>query len=157
WGSDSERVMGLIVSILLIQIIAVAGALLTSIVSQKIGNMPTLIIINILWVGVCIDAYFVVMPTDFYIPAGLVGSVMGGIHSLSRSTYSYLLPYTDDTTSYFRLYDVTGKTGIIIGMSIYGLLTQITSKLQNAMLLSALFFMAAVSLLCRTQSKRKES
>lgn len=157
WGSDSERVMGLIVSILLIQIIAVAGALLTSRVSQKIGNMPTLIIINILWVGICIDAYFVVTPTDFYIAAGLVGLVMGGIQSLSRSTYSKLLPETDDTTSYFSFYDVTEKIGIIIGMSIYGLITQITGKVQNAILFLVLFFIIGVILLYRTQSKIKKS
>lgn len=157
WGSDSERVMGLIVSILLIQIIAVAGALLTSRVSQKIGNMPTLIIINILWVGICIDAYFVVTPTDFYIAAGLVGLVMGGIQSLSRSTYSKLLPETDDTTSYFSFYDVTEKIGIIIGMSIYGLITQITGKVQNAILFLVLFFIVGVILLYRTQSKIKKS
>lgn len=157
WGSDSERVMGLIVSILLIQIIAVAGALLTSRVSQKIGNMPTLIIINILWVGICIDAYFVVTPTDFYIAAGLVGLVMGGIQSLSRSTYSKLLPGSDDTTSYFSFYDVTEKIGIIIGMSIYGLITQITGKVQNAILFLVLFFIVGVILLYRTQSKIKKS
>ncbi|WP_277631872.1 MFS transporter [Avrilella dinanensis] len=157
WGSDSERVMGLIVSILLIQIIAVAGALLTSRVSQKIGNMPTLIIINILWVGICIDAYFVVTPTDFYIAAGLVGLVMGGIQSLSRSTYSKLLPETGDTTSYFSFYDVTEKIGIIIGMSIYGLITQITGKVQNAILFLVLFFIVGVILLYRTQSKIKKS
>src|SRR5690606_9434974 len=157
WGSDSERVMGLIVSILLITIIAVAGALLTSRVSQKIGNMPTLIIINILWVGICIDAYFVVTPTDFYIAAGLVGLVMGGIQSLSRSTYSKLLPDTGDTTSYFSFYDVTEKIGIIIGMSIYGLITQITGKVQNAILFLVLFFIVGVILLYRTQSKIKKS
>lgn len=157
WGSDSERVIGLIVSILLIQIIAVAGALLTSRVSQKIGNMPTLIIINMLWIGICIDAYFVVTPTDFYVAAGLVGLVMGGIQSLSRSTYSKLLPDTGDTTSYFSFYDVTEKIGIIIGMSIYGLITQITGKVQNAILFLVLFFIVGVILLYRTQSKIKKS
>ena len=156
WGDDSERVMGLIISILLIQIIAVFGALLTSRVSKKIGNIPTLIIINILWVGICIDAYFVVTPNDFYIAAGLVGLVMGGIQSLSRSTYSKLLPDTDDTTSYFSFYDVTEKIGIIIGMSIYGLITQMTGKVQNAILFLVLFFIIGVILLYKTQVKIKK-
>lgn len=157
WGDDSERVMGLIISILLIQIIAVIGALVTSKVSKKIGNIPTLIIINILWVGICIDAYFVVTPIDFYIAAGLVGLVMGGIQSLSRSTYSKLLPETDDTTSYFSFYDVTEKIGIIIGMSIYGLITQITGKVQNAILFLVLFFIVGVILLFNTHRKIKKS
>lgn len=155
WGSDSERVMGLIISILLIQIIAVVGALLTSRISQKLGNIPTLIIINILWVGICIDAYFVVTPNDFYIAASLVGLVMGGIQSLSRSTYSKLLPDTQDTTSYFSFYDVTEKVGIIIGMSIYGLITQLTGKVQNAILFLVVFFIIGVFLLYKTQLKTK--
>ncbi len=157
WGSDSERVMGLIISILLIQIIAVVGALLTSRISQKLGNIPTLIIINILWVGICIDAYFVVTPNDFYIAASLVGLVMGGIQSLSRSTYSKLLPDTHDTTSYFSFYDVTEKVGIIIGMSIYGLITQLTGKVQNAILFLVVFFIVGVFLLYKTQLKTKKS
>ena len=156
WGSDSERVMGLIISILLIQIIAVVGALLTSRISQKLGNIPTLIIINILWVGICIDAYFVVTPNDFYIAASLVGLVMGGIQSLSRSTYSKLLPDTQDTTSYFSFYDVTEKVGIIIGMSIYGLITQLTGKVQNAILFLVVFFIIGVFLLYKTQLKTKK-
>ncbi len=156
WGSDSERVMGLIISILLIQIIAVVGALLTSRISQKLGNIPTLIIINILWVGICIDAYFVVTPNDFYIAASLVGLVMGGIQSLSRSTYSKLLPDTHDTTSYFSFYDVTEKVGIIIGMSIYGLITQLTGKVQNAILFLVIFFIVGVFLLYKTQLKIKK-
>lgn len=157
WGSDSERVMGLIISILLIQIIAVVGALLTSRVSRKIGNIPTLIIINIMWIGICIDAYFVVTPNDFYLAASLVGLVMGGIQSLSRSTYSKFLSDTDDTTSYFSFYDVTEKIGIIIGMSIYGLITQLTGKVQNAILFLVVFFIVGVILLFRTQSKFKKS
>ena len=157
WGSDSERVMGLIISILLIQIIAVVGALLTSRVSRKIGNIPTLIIINIMWIGICIDAYFVVTPNDFYLAASLVGLVMGGIQSLSRSTYSKFLSNTDDTTSYFSFYDVTEKIGIIIGMSIYGLITQLTGKVQNAILFLVVFFIIGVILLFRTQSKFKKS
>ena len=90
-----DKTMGLIISILLIQLIAVLGAFLTSRMSLKIGNISTLIVINIIWVFICIFAYFVVTPNEFFITAAIVGLVMGGIQSLSRSTYSKFLPETD--------------------------------------------------------------
>ena len=145
WQSDDERQMGLIVSILLIQIIAVVGALLTSKLSKNIGNLKALIIINSLWMFICVCAYFVVKPISFYIVAAMVGLVMGGIQSLSRSTYSKLLPEnTEDTTSFFSFYDVTEKIGIVIGMLIYGIIAQVTGKMQNAILFLIVFFAAGI-------------
>lgn len=120
WGSDQQRQSGLIISILLIQLIAVIGAILTSRLSARIGNLKALIVINIIWVFICIAAYFIVTPMEFYIVAAFVGLVMGGIQSLSRSTYSKLLPEnTNETTAFFSFYDVTEKIGIVIGMITY--------------------------------------
>ncbi len=107
WADADAKSMGLIISILLIQLIAVAGAILTSKLSAKIGNIKALIIINCIWAVICVCAYFVVTPVQFYVTAGFVGLVMGGIQSLSRSTYSKFLPATQDTASYFSFYDVT--------------------------------------------------
>ena len=70
WGTDSERTTGLIVSILVIQIVAIFGATLTARASRKYGNINTLIIVNILWIAICVYAYFVITPNDFYIAAG---------------------------------------------------------------------------------------
>jgi len=155
WETSSQRTSGLIISILLIQLIAVVGAILTSKVSAKIGNIKTLIGINIFWVLICVVAYFVVTPIEFYVTAGLVGFVMGGIQSLSRSTYSKLLPKTTDTTSFFSFYDVTEKIGIVIGMFMYGFVTQVTGKVQNAILFLGLFFIAGVFLLIRLRKLEK--
>lgn len=155
WGGDQERTMGLIVSILLIQIIAVVGAFLTSRLSALMGNINTLILINVLWVFICIYAYFVVTPMEFYIAASSVGLVMGGIQSLSRSTYSKLLPETKDTTSFFSFYDVTEKIGIVIGMFLYGLISDITGKMQNAILFLVVFFILGVFLLFRIPKEGK--
>lgn len=149
WETDSQRTSGLIISILLIQIIAVIGAILTSKLSSKIGNIKTLIFINLFWIAICVIAYFVVTPIQFYVTAGLVGFVMGGIQSLSRSTYSKLLPKTSDTTSFFSFYDVTEKIGIVIGMFMYGFVTQITGRVQNAILFLVVFFIIGVILLIR--------
>ncbi len=156
WGSDSERTTGLIVSILLIQIIAVFGALLTSRLSQRIGNIKTLIYVNIIWIVICAWAFFVYTPVQFYITAGVVGLVMGGIQALSRSTYAKFLPETEDTTSYFSFYDVAEKIGIIIGMFLYGFVEEITGSMRYSIVFLILFFVAGVFLLLRVPKSSKK-
>lgn len=151
WESDSQRTSGLIISILVIQLVAVLGAVLTSKLSKKIGNIKTLIIINSIWVIICICAFFVTLPVHFYITAGFVGLVMGGIQSLSRSTYSKLLPETKDSTSFFSFYDVAEKIGIVIGMGIFATIDQISGSMRNAIVFLALFFIAGVFLLFNVQ------
>ena len=149
WGSDSERTTGLIVSILLIQLVAIAGATLTARASEVFGNIPTLVGINLLWVGICIYAYFLITPMDFYIAAGIVGLVMGGIQALSRSTYSKFLPETRDTTSFFSFYDVAEKIGIVIGTFLYGFVAQFTGSMRNATIFLGVFFLGGILLLLR--------
>jgi MFS transporter, UMF1 family len=153
WESNSQKTKGLIISILVINLIAVLGAVLTSKASRKFGNIPTLIFINAVWVIICVCAYFVTLPIHFYITAGFVGLVMGGIQSLSRSTYSKFLPETEDTASFFSFYDVTEKIGIVIGMSIYGIIDQLTGSMRNAILFLGLFFVIGVLLLFRVPRK----
>ncbi|MFN3754142.1 MFS transporter [Flavobacterium sp.] len=153
WKTDSEKTTGLIISILLIQLVAVAGAILTSRASAKFGNIKTLIVVNSIWAIICIAAYFVTEPIEFYITAGFVGMVMGGIQALARSTYSKFLPETDDTTSFFSFYDVSEKIGIVIGMLIYGLIDQITGSMRNAIVFLTLFFIIGLLLLLRIPKK----
>ncbi|WP_375239517.1 MFS transporter, partial [Aurantibacter sp.] len=124
WANNEEKTQGLIVSILIIQLIAIVGAVLTSRASAKFGNINTLIVINIFWMSLCFYAYFMITPNQFYIAAGLVGLVMGGIQSLARSTYSKFLPETEDTTLYFSFYDVAEKIGIVIGMVIFAIVEE---------------------------------
>jgi MFS transporter, UMF1 family len=149
WQTDSQKTTGLIISILVIQIVAVIGAFLTSRASGKFGNIPTLIFLNSFWAVLCVFAYFVETPNEFYATAGFVGLVMGGIQSLARSTYSKLLPDTTDTASYFSFYDVTEKVGIVIGMSIYGIIDQVTGSMRNSIVFLGLFFIIGVGLLLR--------
>ncbi len=101
WPSDNEKTMGLIVSILLIQVIAILGAILAARSSQRFGNIPTLIALNIIWLVICCYAFFIETPMQFYAVAGFVGLVMGGIQPAARAAYSKYLPETEDTTSYF--------------------------------------------------------
>lgn len=155
WGTANEKRQGLIVSILMIQLVAVLGAVLTSKLALKFGNIKTLIGINSVWIFICIGAFFVSKPIQFYATAAVVGIVMGGIQSLSRSTFSKLMPETKDTTSFFSFYDVAEKIGIVIGMILYGSINQITGSMRNAILFLVLFFVIGVILLFRTLKIQK--
>lgn len=147
WANNDEKTIGLIVSILLIQLVAVVGAQLTAYTANRIGDIQTLIIINMIWAGLCVYAYYVTTPVQFYIAAGSVGMVMGGMQALSRATYSKMLPETEDTTSFFSFYDVTEKIGIIIGMSLFGIIDQITGSMRNSILFFLILFIAGGLLL----------
>jgi len=157
WPDDDAKSMGLIISILLIQLIAVAGALITSKLSAKFGNIKTLIGINFVWAIICICAYFVTLPVHFYITASFVGLVMGGIQSLSRSTYSKFLPETTDTASYFSFYDVTEKIGIVIGMILYGAIDQMFGSMRYSVVFLTVFFIVGIFLLFRVLSLQKKN
>ena len=153
WPSKAESTTGLIICILLIQLVAVVGAVLTSRASEKFGNIATLIVINCFWVLLCAGAFFITAPIQFYVMASLVGLVMGGIQALSRSTYSKLLPKTEDTASFFSFYDVAEKIGIVIGMLVYGIIDQITGSPRLAIVFLGAFFVGAVLLLKRVPKK----
>lgn len=153
WADTDGKTMGLISSILIIQLVAIIGAILTSKASAKFGNINTLIAVNFIWMCLCFYAYFMITPLDFYIAAGFVGFVMGGVQSLARSTYSKFLPETKDTTSYFSFYDVAEKIGIVIGMVIFATIDQITGSMRNAILFLFIFFLFGILLLFRVPRK----
>ncbi|GIZ14731.1 MFS transporter [Capnocytophaga catalasegens] len=158
WETQNKKAIGLIISILLIQLVAILGAKCTAILSEKYGNISTLIGINIVWTILCILAFWVTTPLQFYIMAGFVGIIMGGIQALGRSTYSKFLPETTDTTSFFSFYDVAEKIGIVIGMGIYGLIDQLTGSMRNSLIFLAMFFFVGVILLIFVyQEQRKQN
>lgn len=149
WGTQ-DSTTGLIISILLIQLIAIVGANYTAKLSGKYGNIKTLLMVICIWIIICAFAYFVVTPIQFYITAASVGLVMGGIQSLSRSTYSKLIPEkSDDTASYFSFYDVSEKIGIVIGMFLYGFIAQITGSMRYSVVFLIVFFVIGAILLNR--------
>lgn len=155
WGSDGDRTTGLIISIMLIQLVAILGATFTARASRAYGNIKTLVVINAVWVLLCGYAYFLRTPMDFYIAAALVGIVMGGIQALSRSTYSKFLPDTTDTTSFFSFYDVAEKLGIIIGTFLYGAVAQLTGSMRNSTIFLGLFFLVGILLLLRVERPKR--
>ena len=153
WGSVSEKQTGLIVSIMIIQLIAIIGAILTARCSEKFGNLPVLIVLNFVWVSLCLYAFFVRTPIQFYIAAGFVGLSMGGIQSLARSTYSKYIPKTDDTASFFSFYSTSQMTGIVLGMLLFGTIDQVTGSMRNSILFFLLFFLIGAFLLIRLHRK----
>ncbi|MDQ8015266.1 MAG: MFS transporter [Flavobacterium nitrogenifigens] len=153
WSSKEEGTIGLIICILIIQLVAVIGAIATSRASSKFGNIPTLIFINAIWAVFCALAYFITLPMHFYVMATIAGFVMGGVQALSRSTYSKLLPETEDTASFFSFYDVAEKIGIVIGMCIYGIIDQRTGSPRKAIVVLAIFFVTSIFLLRRVHKK----
>jgi len=142
----------LILAILIIQIVAIPGAHLMAKLASKWGNFNTIMMAIVIWIGGCIMGYYLprnaVVP--FYTLAVVVGFVMGGIQSVSRSTYSKLMPETHDTTSYFSFFDVTEKIAIVIGMFSFGFINEITGSQRNSVLALTIFFIIGLVLLYRT-------
>ena len=156
WEDEKTKTNSLIVSILLIQFLGIAGSYLFSYVSRKLGNIKTIGLIISLWMGVCVYTYFIVrQPIHFFIVAATVGFVMGGIQSLSRSTYSKLLPDTQDHASYFSLYDVLEKLGMIIGTVTFGLISQLTGGMRNSVLVLIVFFLMGILVLITVPKMKK--
>ena len=143
----------LIIAILIIQLIAIPGAYAISSLSEKVGNMKALMICVSVWVFICLTGYFLPVKGiyEFYGLATVVGFVMGGIQSLSRSTYSKLMPVTKDTASFFSFYDVTEKIAIVIGMFSFGLLNEITKSQRASVLALMIYFVIGLLLLLFTR------
>jgi len=137
---------GLIIAIIVIQILAAVGAYLSAKFSSVLGNINTLIWINILWAIICLFGYFVTSPIQFYFAAGFIGLGMGAIQSLSRSTYSKLID-VKYSTSYFSFYDVSQKLSIVLGTSIYATMDVFTGSIRLAILLFAIMFIPSIYIL----------
>lgn len=138
----------LISIILIIQLVAIGGATLMSRLSGVYGNVRVLIGTVIIWIGVCVAAYFTQTDTQFYLVAIVVGLVMGGIQSMSRSTYSKYLPENiPDTASFFSFYDVTEKLAIVGGVFSFGFIEELTGSPRNSVLVLGLFFIVGLILL----------
>jgi len=145
----------LIITAVIIQLVAIAGAIGMSKLSELFGNLRILIMAVILWIGICCTGYFVKSEEQFYILAALVGLVMGGIQSLSRSTYSKLMPDTKDTASFFSFYDITEKLAIVIGLFSFGFIEGLTGNMRQSILALIIFFVFGLLFLMWTYTSRK--
>jgi UMF1 family MFS transporter len=145
----------LIMTVLLLQIVAIGGAFLFARISQAIGNKIALMIMVFIWIIICLGAYLVTNSTEFYILAGLVGLVLGGIQSLSRSTYSKLLDHmTDDLASYFSFYDVLTKCSLVVGTFLFGFAIQLTGNMRSSVLVLSALFVISLIILATLKTKK---
>lgn len=141
WESESAKTTSLIVSILIIQFVGIVGSYAFSKLSDVTSNIKSLMVAIFIWIFICAFTYLVVKtPLQFYIVAFLVGFVMGGIQALSRSTYSKLLPATEDNTSFFSFYDVMEKLGMILGTVTFGLISEVVGGMRPSILSLIVYF-----------------
>jgi MFS transporter, UMF1 family len=136
----------LIITILLIQLVAIFGAYVFSRISERIGNIKTLKLTIAIWGLICFTAYLldkdnIYIDLQFYTLGALIGMVLGAIQSLSRSTYSKLIPETEDHATYFSFFDVTEKIAIVLGTFIFGFVGSITNSMRNSIFILAIFFL----------------
>lgn len=143
------KTQDLIISILIIQFVAILGAFLFSKLSERIGNLRTLGMAICIWICLCTGVYFLVYePWQFYIAAAVVGLVMGGIQALARSTYSKMLPETEDHASYFSFFDVSEKIGLAVGTFSFGFIEHL-ANIRTSVLALVVFFVLGLLLLLR--------
>ncbi len=148
----------LIITILIIQLVAIGGSYLFAFVSKKFGNQLSLAIMVFVWIGICIAAYFVYNLYEFYALAFVVGLVMGGIQSISRSTFSKLIPTsTTDHASFFSFYDVTEKVAIVLGTFSYGFIEQLTGSMRNSSLALGIFFLLGLAFLTMVRMPKAQT
>lgn len=142
--------------VLILQVLAIGGAFLFAWISSVKGNVFGISIALIIWIMICIAGYFLQEKLSFYMLAACLGFVMGGIQSLSRSTYAKLIPVGNkDNASYFSFYDITEKLAIVIGSFSYGLIDQITGSMRNSMLFMSVFFISGLIILQFVNLKKK--
>jgi len=155
-ASFGEKEVGLkmtelIITILLLQFIGIFGAYLFAWISKKIGNFRALTIAITTWIFICLGAFYIEKPFHFYIAAFFIGLVMGGVQALSRSTYSKLIPQTENNAGYFSFYDVCEKLAMMFGLVMWGFLDDLTGSMKNSIIALFIWFSIGLVLMIRIQ------
>ena len=157
FGTDELHLpdQALIITILLLQVVAIAGAYLFAKLSETIGNTRALSWSVVIWMFICVAGYYVQAGWSFYALASIIGLTMGAIQSLSRSTYSKIIPEnTPNTAAFFSFFDVTEKLSIVIGTAVYGAIAQLTGSMRYSILALIVFFALGLVFLLRLRGKK---
>jgi UMF1 family MFS transporter len=148
----------LIILVLILQLVAIGGAQIFSAIGNLKGNKFSIMVMIVIWFLICFAAYFTQGKVFFYILAGFVGMVMGGIQSLSRASYSMILPERDhDTTSYFSFYDVVYKLSLVVGTFLFGIVDNITNNMRYSVLTLAVLFLISFYFMSQTTIETKKT
>lgn len=143
--------MQLIITILLLEYIGIAGAFLFAWISKKIGNIHALTIAVAVWIFICVGSYFIQTALHFYVAGFCIGMVMGGIQSLSRSTYSKFIPKTENNAGYFSFFDVCEKLAMMCGLVMWGVLDNLTGSMRNSIFALGIWFTLGLIMLIMVQ------
>lgn len=146
----------LIITILLLEYVGIIGAFLFAWISKKIGNLQALTIAVTIWIFVCIGSYFIQTAFHFYIAGFFIGMVMGGIQSLSRSTYSKYIPKTENNAGYFSFFDVCEKLAMMCGLFMWGFMDNLTGSMRNSIIALAIWFSIGLILLMVVRKLEKQ-
>ena len=157
WVSLDESDPNLIITILIIQLVAVLGATMMARLSNRIGNIRVLMLSVVIWIGICVTAYFIHTIYHFYMIAVVIGLVMGGVQSMSRSTYSKIMPPTKDTASFFSFYDVTEKFSMAIGLFTFGFVEHLTGNMRYSIFALGAFFLIGLVFLAIVNNMQRKS
>ncbi|HSI90567.1 MAG TPA: MFS transporter [Adhaeribacter sp.] len=146
----------LIIVLLIIQAVAIGGAYGFAWLSGRMGNIKALMVAVLVWLGISFAAYFITTGNQYYMLAFVVGAVMGGIQSLSRSTYSKLLPRTTDHASFFSFYDICDKVGLALGTLVFGITEQWLGSMRYSVLVLSVFFIFGLLVLTSIRSHKTD-
>lgn len=138
----------LILTILILQLVAIIGARFFAWLAGFQGAIPVLILVSAGWIGASIGAYFIQNEMQFYLLAALVGSVMGGTQSMMRSVFAGFLPEEETSRSaLFGWFDLLDKISTVLGTFLFGFINQMTGSMRWSALSLTVFFIMGMIIL----------
>jgi len=152
-GKEAMATEELIIIVLIMQFLGIAGSILFSKLSDKKGNIFALSSATFVYLIICFAAFVISSKPMLYCLAAFMGFAMGGVQSLCRSTYSKLLPDTEDHASFFSFYDILEKVAITIGTFCYGSLLLIIKDVRYGVLGLGVFFFFGLILLLKLRGQ----
>ncbi|MFE4639675.1 MFS transporter [Streptomyces sp. NPDC056730] len=145
----------LITAVLLVQILAVAGALGMGRMARSYGAKRTILGSLAVWTLILGAGYFLPSgaPAAFYALAAAIGLVLGGSQALSRSLFSHLVP-SGKEAEYFSAYEMSDRGLSWLGPLVFGLAFQLTGSYRDAIISLVIFFVLGFVLLARVPMRR---
>lgn len=138
----------LIMALLITQFVGFPAAIVYGKLGEKLGAKGTLMFAIMVYIGVTIYGYFMDEVRDFYVLAIIVGLVMGGIQSLSRSLYARLIP-ANKAAEFFGFYNMLGKLAAVLGPLLMAVVSDLTGDPRLSILSIILLFILGAILLAR--------
>jgi MFS-type transporter involved in bile tolerance (Atg22 family) len=142
-------------AILMVQVVAIAGALGLGRLAARYGAKRTILGALVAWIGVLVVAYFLQAGAvgQFYALAAVIGLVQGGTQALSRSLFSQLIPAGKEA-EYYGFYEISDRGTSWLGPLAFGLTYQLTGSYRLAIVSLVVFFVAGFAALAALPIRR---